>query len=104
MQTQESIFHRKKPASLHPVVDFDNRPVKSTQILKHIEMMLDSNLTCKYHTKSLLNKVNMTIDLLRKFQYILPKLSLNTFYKTFIKPCVHYGDRLYNRAFNESFY
>ena len=35
-QAQEIIFSRKKTASLHPVVHFDNRPVKSTQIHKHL--------------------------------------------------------------------
>ena len=29
-QAQEIIFSRKKTASLHPVVYFDNKPVKST--------------------------------------------------------------------------
>ena len=29
-QAQEFIFSRQKPASLHPVVYFDNKPVKST--------------------------------------------------------------------------
>ena len=35
-QAQEIIFSRKKTVSLHPVVHFDNRPVKSTQIHKHL--------------------------------------------------------------------
>ena len=33
-----------KQASLRPVVHFDNRPVKSTQIQKHLGMVLVSNL------------------------------------------------------------
>ena len=44
-QAQEIIFSRKKTASLHPVVYFDKKPVKSTQIQKHLGMMLDSNLS-----------------------------------------------------------
>ena len=44
-QAQEIIFSRKKTASLHLVVHFDNRPVKSTQIQKHLGIMLDSNLS-----------------------------------------------------------
>ena len=35
-QAQEIIFSRKKTTSLYPVVHFDNRPVKSTQIHKHL--------------------------------------------------------------------
>ena len=64
-----------KTASLHPVVHFDNRPVKSTQIHKHLGMMLNSNLSYEHHIKSILNKVKKTIGLLRKFQLILPDIT-----------------------------
>ena len=40
-QAQEIIFSRKKTALVHPVVHFDNRPVKLTQIHKHLGMTLD---------------------------------------------------------------
>ena len=63
-QTQEIIFSRKKTASLHPVVYFDNKPVKSSQIRKHLGMVLDSSLSYDHHFKSILNKVNKTIGLL----------------------------------------
>ena len=102
-QAQEVIFSRKKTASLHPVLYFDNKPVKSSQIHKHLEMILDSNLSYEHHIKSILNKVNKTIGLLRKFQFILSRHSL-TIYKTFIRPHLDYGDVIYYRAFNESFH
>ena len=44
------------------------------------------------------------IGLLRKFQLILPRHSLTEIYKTFIRPHLDYGDVIYSRAFNESFY
>ena len=103
-QAQEIIFSRKKTASLHPVVYFDNKPVKSSQIHKHLGMILDSNLNYEHHIKSILNKVNKTIGRLRKFQLILPRYSLITIYKTFIRPHLDYGDAIYDRAFNESFH
>ena len=103
-QAQDIIFSRKKIRSLHPIVHFYNRPVKSTQMHKHLGMMLDSNLSYVHHIKSILNKVNKTIGLLRKFQLILPKHSLITIYKTFIKPHRDYGDVIYDVTFNESFH
>ena len=62
-QTQGIIFSGKKTASLHPVVFFDNKPVISTQIYKHLGMKLDSNLRYEHHVKSILNKFNKTIGL-----------------------------------------
>ena len=82
-QAQEIIFSRKKTASLHPL--------KSTQIHKHLGMMLDSNLSYEHRIKSILNKVNKTIGLSRKFQLILPRHSLITIYKTCFRPHLGYG-------------
>ena len=101
-QAQEIIFSRKKTASLHPVLYFDNKLVKSSQIHKHLGMILDSNLSHEYHIKSILNKANKMIGLLRKFQFILLRHSLITIYKTFIRPHLDYGDVIYGHAFNES--
>ena len=66
-------------------------------------MILDSNLSYEHHIKYILSKVNKTIGLLRKFQLILPRHSLITIYKTFIRPHLDYGDVIYDCAFNESF-
>ena len=49
-------------------------------------------------------KVSRTIALLRKLQHILPRHALITIYKSFIRPCLDYGDILYGEAFNASFH
>ena len=103
-QTQEIIFSRKKMKSSHPSVCFSNIPVSSTSVHKHRGMLLDYKLSCKHHLKYVLKKVKKTIDLLCKFQQILPRQSLITIYKSFIRPHLDYGDIVYDRAFNESFY
>ena len=102
-QAQEIIFSRKKTASLHPAVYFDNKPVKSTQIHRLLGMMLDSNLSYQHHIRSILNKVNKMIGLLRKFQLILPRHSLITIYETFIRPHLGYSDVIYGRALMSHF-
>ena len=99
-QAQEIIFSRKKTVSLHPVVYFDNKPVKSSQMHKHLGMILDLNLSYEDHIKSILNKVNKTNGLLRKFQLILLRHSLITICKTFITLHLDYGDKIYDHAFN----
>ena len=47
--------------------------------------------------------MNKTISLLRKLQDILLRQSLIITYKAFVRPHVHYGDILYNQAYNKSF-
>ena len=97
-QAQEIIFSRKKMKSSHPSVYFNNIPVSSTSVYKHLGKLL------QHHFKFLLNKVKKTIGLLRKFEQNLPRQSLITIYKSFIRPHLDYGDIVYNRAFNESFH
>ena len=102
-QAQEIIFSRKKIKSSHPSVYFNNIPVNSTSVHKHLGMLLDDKLSSEHHLKSVLNKVKKTISLYRKFQKILPRQSLITIYKSFIRHHLDYGDIVYDRAFNEYF-
>ena len=59
-QAQEIIFSRKKTASLHPVVHFDNRQL--TQIHKHLGMMVlgfDSNLSYEHHKEAVARRCSV---------------------------------------------
>ena len=86
-----------------PSVHFNNIPVSSTSVHKHLGTLVDDKLSYEHHLKFVLNKVKKTIALLRKFQQILSRQSLITIYKSFIRPHLDYGDIVYDRAFNESF-
>ena len=48
-------------------------------------------------------KVNKTIRLRRKVQNTLPRPSLLTSYKSFIRPHFAYSDIIYDQAYNTSF-
>ena len=103
-QAQEIIFSRKKTVSIHPVVYFNNTPVNSTATHKHLGMILDSKLSYENHLQSVFSRVNKTISLLIKFQFTLPRKSLVTIYKSFIRPHLDYEDEVYDRASNQSFH
>ena len=67
-------------------------------------MTLDSKLSYENHLQSVFSRVNKTIGLLRKFQATLPRKSLVTIYKSFIRSHLDYGDVGYNRASNKLFH
>ena len=67
-------------------------------------MFLDCKLTFEEHLKTIANKINKSIGLLRKFQNFLPRESLLTIYKSFIQPHLDYGDIIYNQTYNTSFH
>ena len=47
---------------------------------------------------------NITLGLLRKLQNLLPRSTLITIYKAFVRPHLDYGDILYKQAYNMSFH
>ena len=59
-------------------------------------MFLDFKLTFQEHLENMLNKVNKTIGLLRKLQNTLPRPSLLTIYKSFIRPHLDYGNIIHD--------
>ena len=70
----------------------------------HRLLMAYSKLDFDENINTVLSKVNKMIALLRKCQHILPRHSLLTIYKTFVRPHLDYGDVVYDKVFNESFH
>ena len=70
---------------------------------KHLGVILDFKLTFEEHLNNVLAKFNKTVGLLRKLRNILPRTTLITIYKAFIRPHLGYGDVLYDEVFNDSF-
>lgn len=51
----------------------------------------------------MLSKVNKTTGLLQKLQSTLPKSSLFTIYKSFVRPYLDHGNIVYDQAYNAYF-
>ena len=67
-------------------------------------MILNTKLDFSLHLNNVQNKVNKTIGLLRRLQGALPRTSLITIFKAFIRPHLDYGNIIYDRAYNSSFH
>ena len=98
------IFSRKINKIDHPPLYFNQNLVKLSSTHKRLRMVLDTKLDFSLHLKNIQNKVNKTIGLLRKLQDTLPRTSLITIFKSFIRPHLDYGDIIYDRAYNTSFH
>ena len=101
---QEVIFTRKRQKKDYSPLYFNDSFVKETCTQQYLGMLLDFRLDFKEHWKSLLKKVKKTVSLLRKFQTILPRPTLLTIYKCFVRTLLDYGDIIYDQAFNNSFH
>ena len=53
---------------------------------------MNFKLNFRKHFENMLKKVNKTKGILQKLQSTLPRPSLSTIYKLFIRPHHHYGD------------
>ena len=104
-QTQEVIFSRKITKTNHPTLIFNGNPVHQVALQKHLGLFLDCKLNFEGRLKTIVNKINKAIGLLRKFQNFLPRKSLLTIYKSFIGPHFEYGDIIYEQSYyNTSFH
>ena len=91
-QAQEAFFSQKLQNSNRPCLIFSHNTVSFTEFHKHLGIVLDSRLDFKGYLEVIFKKVTKTIRLLYKLQNLLPKKSLITVYKSFIRPHMDYGD------------
>ena len=102
-QVQELIFNRKTKRLNQPPLVFNNNNVSQDFSQKQLSVVLDFKLTFEEHLKYVLVKVNNAVSFLPKLRNLLPRTSLITVYKAFIRQHLDYGDALYNQAFKNSF-
>ena len=99
-QAHGVIFSRKIRKTCHPSIYFSNKSVKQITPQKHLGMILDNKLNFQEHLKNTLDKVDKTIELLRKLLNILPSGPLLTIYKSSTRPHLDYGNVIYDQHYN----
>ena len=66
-------------------------------------LVLDNKLTFKKHIKDKLNKAYFGVSKIKRLRDILPRDSLVTICKSFIRSHLDYGDVIYDQPNNDSF-
>ena len=100
---QEVLFSRKKKTQNHPTLSLNNIQVERASSQKHLGLILDEKLNFKQHIESAIAKINKGVAVIKKLRYSLPRKSLITIYKAFLRPLIDYGDIIYDQPQNESF-
>ena len=103
-QAQEMIFSRKTKDISHPSLFFNEYEVKKVSSQKNIGLILNCKFEFNEHLKAVSTKVCKGIGLIKKLNHIVPRSSLLTIYKSFVRPHLDYGDVVYDQTFNESFH
>ena len=102
-QAQEVIFSRKTIKVRHPFITFNTVPVARTTCQKHLGLYLDEKLSFYDHINAKISKANKGIGIIKRLSNTLPRKSLLTIYKSFIRPHLDYCDIIYDQPNNESF-
>ena len=95
-QARETIFSRKANASNDATVYFNNVPVIRDNIQKHLGLFLDSKISFFDHINEKIKKATKGGNVIRKINWLLPRSSLLTIYKSFVRPHLDYGDVNYD--------
>ena len=102
-QAQEIVFSRKANASNHETVYFNNVPAISENIQKHLGLFLNSKLNFFDRINEKIKKAAKGVSVIRKMNLLLPRSSLLTIYKSFVRPHLDYGDIIYDQPNNSRF-
>ena len=100
---QEVLFSRKTRIENHPTISLNKIPVERTIFQKHLSLILHEKLNFKQHVDSAISKVNKGISVIRRLRHTLPRNSLITIYKVFLRPLIDYGDIIYDQLNNDPF-
>ena len=99
-QAQEIVFSRKANASNNGIVYFNNVAVIRENIQKHLGFFVDFKLNFFDHINEKIKKTNKGVSVIRKMNLLLPRSSLLTIYKSFVRPHLDYGDVVYDQPNN----
>ena len=101
--TQEVLFSRKKQVQIRPTISLNNIQVERAPYQKYLGLILDEKLNFTQHIVNAISKVNKGISIIKKLRYSLPRKSLITIYKAFLRSLIDYGDIIYDQPQNDSF-
>ena len=103
-QAEEVIFSRKMTKSSHPQVFFNDIPVSRVSFQKHLGTYLDKKLNFNHGIKEKMTEAMKGIGVIKRLSKMLPRYSLLTICKSFVRPDFDYGDILYDQPNHKSFY
>ena len=94
------MFSRKSHSPKHPDLYFKSLIVEKVKTQKHLGLKLDEKLNFREHLRGKFTIVNKGIWMLKKLNNYLPRHSLVTLYKTFIRSHLDYADIIYYKPNN----
>ena len=102
-QATEVIFSHKKKEVLHPTLYFNRSPVACEPFQKHLGLTLDKKLNFNHHLNEKISKAMKGIGLIKILYHYLPRKSLLTIYRSYVRSHLDYCDVIYDQPHNATF-
>lgn len=85
---------QRRPLPLHaqPPITLSGITLETTQVHKHLGIMLSCDLRWTAHISSVISKASRMLGILRRLRPHLTQQALTVFYTTYILPAVEYAD------------
>ena len=96
-EAQEGLYPNKAAKTDHPNVIFKGNTVQNSVNQKHLGLILDEKLTFNDHIPSKLTTVNKLASTLRKIYHYIPRNSLVTIYKSFVRLHLAYANVIFDK-------
>ena len=103
---REVLFYIKATKANHPNIPFYGNTVQNSANQKHLGLLLDEKRTFNDHITSKLTTVNKLTSTLRKLYHYIPRNSVVTIYKSFIRAQLYYdyADVIFDKPSNVTLY
>jgi hypothetical protein len=90
-KTKDLLISNKAPHN-QPGLFLNNQRIEEVKHHKHLGIHLSHNLTWTKHAEETAKKANRCLGILRPLKFVLDRASLETLYKSFIRPILEYAD------------
>jgi hypothetical protein len=88
------LFSTKNVKPNHPPLFFNGIMVDSVDEHKHIGLTLDKKLTFQSHIKESIKNANKGIGIMKFMSKYVPRSTLETMYKSYVRSQHEYGDTI----------
>ena len=102
-QAVEVYFSRRLIPPNVPVLSFNNNNIVTSEFQNHLGLTLDKKLSFNHHLDGKIKKAKKGIGLMNRLRKHVPRNSLLTLYKSYIRPHLDYGDIIYDYPGNSTF-
>ena len=92
--------NRSKQTNVPPLLSNGN-VINSVDSHKQLGLILDKNLSVENHINEKISKANKVIGMIKRLCSLLPRNSLLTIYKSFVRPHLDYCNIIYHKSGND---